>query len=93
MSGPDLENHAYYGNFLTLNYTIEWDNLYYNDEMACYSAAVNEYAEQMRLFNESEERRRTASPNLDKKIERAKQRLANLEAHRDGKPLPFPDLE
>lgn len=90
VEGPHLESSSSYGS-LTLTYTYEWDNLHYNEEMSCYSATLNEWAEKKRLFEEAEAKRKKTPSNLDDKIVRAERRLANLKAAKAGEPLPFPN--
>jgi hypothetical protein len=87
--GPYFNSGSYYGRSINLLYTYEWDNLNYSVEKVEYDLAVSTYEEEMAKFKAKEEELKTNPPDLDKKIERAKQRLANLEAAKRGEPLPY----
>ncbi len=87
--GPVVEGGEY--RYLTLSYTYEWDNLNFSVEKAAYDAALVAYEEEKKAYAEWEAGKPTRVVNLDYKIERAKQRLANLEAVKAGQPLPFPE--
>lgn len=89
--GPYFDGGSYYGRSIHLSYTYEWDNLNYSVEKAEYDLAVASYEAELAKFKEQEERIKTTPPNLDQKIERAKQRLANLEAAKAGQPIPYPE--
>jgi Asp-tRNA(Asn)/Glu-tRNA(Gln) amidotransferase A subunit family amidase len=89
---PKITRDRDYGR-LALEYTYEWDNLNYSVEKAAFDAAIIVYDEEKKAYLEWEAGKPARVINLDYKIERARQRLANLEAHKDGKPLPFPDPE
>ncbi len=89
VNGPNISNS--YGQDVKLYYTIEWDNLAYDTEKSEYDATITTYLEQLSAFTRREEEEKNNPPNLDKKIEKTKRRLANLEATRDGQPLPFPE--
>ena len=82
-----------YSKDCSITYMTDIDNSNYNEEIAYYHAAIEDYKAQMKLYNEFEEKRKTTPRNLDEKIEKAKRRLANLEAHRDMKPLPYPSSQ
>lgn len=74
-----------------LRYSYQYENLHYNEEMACYSAALNEYAEECRKFALEEEQKKVKKAlAIDDQIIRAEQRLANLKAVKAGQPIPFP---
>lgn len=90
LGDPRITIDRDYGN-LAIVYTYEWDNLNYEIEKLAYDAAISVYDEEKKAYLEWEAGKPTRVINLDGKIERTKQRLANLEAHRDGKPLPFPE--
>jgi len=91
--GPHFVVHNYYGNApLGLMYSYEWDNFNYAEEMLAYDLAIATYELDLAAFLQREKEISKHPPNLGEKIERAKQRLANLEATRDGQPLPFPEL-
>lgn len=87
--GPSIQ--CDYDRDLQLTYTYEWDNLNYSVEKAAYDAALAAYEEEKKVYAEWEAGKPVRVVNLDYKIERAKQRLANLEAVKAGQPLPFPD--
>lgn len=76
---------------LNISYVVEWDNLNHPAEKAEYDAAIASYEAEKETFIKWEAEEKSKPPSLEKKIERAKQRLANLEAARDGQPLPFPE--
>jgi Asp-tRNA(Asn)/Glu-tRNA(Gln) amidotransferase A subunit family amidase len=88
---PYFDSSSYYGHGVKLTYTYEWDNLNYPVEKAAYDAALAAYEEEKKAYAEWEAGKPTRVVNLDYKIERAKQRLANLEAVKAGQPLPFPE--
>lgn len=79
---------------LDLVYTIGWDNENYTAELADYNRQIAQYEVEMANFLTFEELKATLPTEhpqaIEMKIERTKQRLANLEAMRDKKPLPFP---
>lgn len=75
---------------VSLMYTYEWDNAQYEEEKAAYDAEIAKYEADVQAFIVWETDEAKKVPNLDDKIQRAKERLANLEATRDGLPLPFP---
>lgn len=91
MEGPYFDSGSYYGRSVRLLYTYEWDNLNYSVEKTEYDLAVSTYEEEMAKFKAKEEEIKINPPNLDQKIERAKQRLANLEAAKRGETLPYPE--
>lgn len=76
----------------TLMYTYEWDNANYAEELAAYNAEIAKYEEDLKAYNEwlTTGKPKEEGPSLDEKIQRAKERLANLEAAKAGQPLPFP---
>lgn len=78
----------------TIKYKIGWDNESYQEELANYNKQVTKFEEELAVFINTEEELKTLPPSharvIEIKIEKAKQRLANLEAVRDNKPLPFP---
>lgn len=75
-----------------LRYAYQYENLHYNEDMACYSAALNEYAEDCRKFALYEEAQKNkVEMKIDEKIERTERRLANLRAIKNKEPLPFPE--
>lgn len=75
----------------SLRYSYQFENLHYNDEMACYSAAMNDYAEECRQFALEEERKKAKEAMaIDEQIIRTERRLANLKAVKAGQPVPFP---
>lgn len=87
--GPHFTS-SYYGNApLVLLYTYEWDNPAYEAEKTAYDVTIAQYEKDLAACALYEEEAKKP-PNLTEKIERAKQRLANLEAERDGQPLPYP---
>lgn len=86
--GPYLIAYGYQPPMI--QYSVEWENTNYQSELIAYNTAVSEYIKQLSEFNEAEDKRKLIPADLDGKIERAKQRLANLEATRDGSPLPYP---
>lgn len=79
---------------LNIVYTIGWDNENYEAELINYNQQVAKFEEELANFLTQEELRETLPAEhpkaIELKIERTKQRLANLEAMRDNKPLPFP---
>jgi len=89
--GPYFNSGSYYGRSINLLYTYEWDNVNYLAEKAEYDEAIATYESEMAKFKAKEEEIKINPPNLDQKIERAKQRLANLEAAKRGEPLPHPE--
>jgi hypothetical protein len=90
--GPYFESGSYYGHSITLAYTYEWDNLNYSVEKAEFDLLMSNYQAELITFHQVEEAVRKNPPNLDQKIERTKQRLANLEATKAGLPIPYPDM-
>lgn len=75
-----------------LRYSYQYENLNYDVEMSCYSAALNEYAEECRKFAAYEEgKKNRVDMKIDEKIERTERRLANLKAIKSNEPLPFPE--
>lgn len=89
-ASPYFDSGSYYGRSISLHYTYEWDNLNYTVEKAEYDAAISSYETALAAFKAKEQENKIKPPNLDEKIERAKQRLANLEAAKAGQPLPYP---
>jgi hypothetical protein len=89
--GPYFSSSAFYGSTLSLAYTYEWDNLNYTFEKAEYDLAVYTYEAELATFKAKEAEIKINPPNLERKIERAKQRLANLEATKAGEPIPYPE--
>ena len=87
---PYFEEGAYYGRSASLTYTLGYDNETYTMEMAEYIAKVTKYERDLVAYQEWEEREKIRTPDLTEKIERTKRRLANLEAARDGLPVPYP---
>jgi hypothetical protein len=88
VNGPFISN-------IGITYTVEWDNQLYALELDAYNAAIIKYEQEVAAYIKHEDdkkNRRLLPPNLDDKIKRVKERLANLEATRDGKPLPYPEL-
>ena len=88
---PYFDSGSYYGRSISLHYKYEWDNVNYLAEKAEYDEAIATYESEMAKFKAKEEEIKINPPNLDQKIERAKQRLANLEAAKRGEPLPHPE--
>jgi hypothetical protein len=88
---PYFDSGSYYGRSISLHYKYEWDNLNYSVEKAEYDLAVATYESDLARFKAKEQENKNHPPNLDQKIERAKQRLANLEAAKRGEPLPHPE--
>jgi hypothetical protein len=94
VDGPKFKVESYYGRSNSIEYTYEWDNLNYEAELADYNEQVTQFEAAMKKYLEYEAELAEKSKlpkNLNQKIERTKQRLANLEAARDGLPLPFPE--
>lgn len=91
VEGPWLEVQDFYGARNRFVYTYEWDNLNYQVEIAEYNVAIAAYDEQLAKFQEYEEKTKKTPPGLDEKIARTERRLANLKAHRDGQPIPYPE--
>ena len=89
--GPYFNSGSYYGRSIHLSYEYEWDNLNYSSEKAEYDLAISTYETELTKFKAKEQEIKIKPPNLDQKIERAKQRLANLEAAKAGEPLPYPE--
>lgn len=89
--GPHFNSGSYYGRSISLSYTYEWDNLTFSTEKAEYDLAVSTYENELARFKLHEQEIKINPPNLDQKIERAKQRLANLEAAKRGESLPYPE--
>jgi len=79
---------------LNIIYTVGWDNKTYGEELINYNQQVAKYEEELAAFLSEEKELKELPPDHQRvigiKIEKAKQRLANLEAVRDNKPLPFP---
>lgn len=77
-----------------IQYQIGWTNQNYETELADYNRQVAQYEVELANFLTFEELKATLPAEhpkaIELKIERTKQRLANLEAMRDHKPLPFP---
>lgn len=69
-------------------------NLFYEKQKAEYDAAVLQYEEGLKKFLEHEANKKALLEfqDLDDKIARAEQRLANLKAVKEGKSIPHPDL-
>jgi hypothetical protein len=76
-----------------LKYTLGYDNESYTAEMAEYVAKVTTYERNLVEYRKWLEKDKNTDSQLSVKIERAKQRLANLEATRDGLPLPYSGSE
>jgi hypothetical protein len=76
---------------IRLYYSFSYPNVVYDLELATYEKAIAKFAEDLLAFNMEELKIKNHKPDLSAKIERAKQRLANLEASQAGKPLPFPE--
>lgn len=91
-SGPYVEGDDYYGHKFLLTYTYEWDNFNYTVEKAEFDSTMASYLEELNHFKEVEEGKKNGPPpNIDEKIARAEQRLANLKAAKAGETLPFPE--
>lgn len=91
-AGPHFDSGSYYGHSICLTYTYEWDNFNFSVEKAGYDLEMANYQAQLTTFHQVEEAVRKNPPDLDQKIERTKQRLANLEATKAGQPIPYPDM-
>jgi len=89
VEGPHIRVDGY---DITLFYRYEWDNHNYAAEKAEFDLAIATYDIDVAKFKKQEEEIKTSPPDLSQKIERAKQRLANLEATQAGQPLPYPDM-
>lgn len=75
-----------------VRYQYQFVNANYDVEMACYSAALSEYAEECRKFAQYEENQKhKVDMKIEEKIERTEKRLANLKAIKNREPLPFPE--
>lgn len=76
-----------------IEYSIEYENLCFDLEKEIYNNRVKKFEDDLKAFEKEIERRhcvRNSNESIDEKIERTKQRLANLMAMKEGKELPFP---
>lgn len=95
VSGPDLV--AEYGS-PHLSYTYECDNFGYKVQLDSYNQAVAVYEDELKAFEEYQAKLKAkdysaSALELDVKIERARERLANLLAIKAGEPLPYVSKE
>jgi hypothetical protein len=89
--GPYVEGDSYR---LFLTYTYEWDNFNYTVEKAEFDLTMANYLAELNHYKEVEEGKKNGPPpNIDEKIARAEQRLANLKAAKAGEPLPHPESQ
>jgi len=80
-----------------IKYSYEFRNNDFDDQQAAYNAAVAKYEAELIEFNRQEEENKKldserSSDEIDKKIRRTEQRLANLKAITAGEQRPFPGV-
>lgn len=91
VAGPDIVSGGWNNYRFQIEYVFEYDNIKYDEEKSAYDAAMSQYELDMKAYQEWQDNR--SNPNtasIDAKIERTKERLANLEAMKAGQPLPYP---
>ncbi len=78
-----------------VSFTVEYRNVRYQDQLKDYNAIVAQYEQECKDFVTYEaslqvKAERATDKDLDAKIVRTQERLANLIARRNRQPLPYP---
>ena len=91
---PKIDHTSPFGSGLCIKYSYSYVNKRYKEEKEAWDEAIKNYFIELAEYNEwvlKKAESRKVPENIDEKILRAEQRLANLKAAKAGEDVPFPD--